>query len=235
MTSLSYFISFLSSPPHTPQPHRPHHTPTPPSGGGCGVVGAGVGWGGWWGTTTGKGGKKNKKAPNRIRKPRSAVVTLPSICDARKGRFRAMAGHSRNESKTTNAKTNKHNTAHRGRQAGGALLNNIMTKKQYNTLKQLTERNTRTMANKLRRLSASKELFSETADALALIGKIIAASDNLFDVVERALVYEGIREDFRLSLWAACKDLENASGKTLHVQEPPFIPREPRRVTPSEI
>lgn len=91
------------------------------------------------------------------------------------------------------------------------------------------------MANKLRRLSASKELFSETADALALIGKIIAASDNLFDAVERALVYEAIREDFRLSLWAACKDLENASGKILHVQEPPFIKREPRRVTPSEI
>jgi hypothetical protein len=132
MTSLSYFISFLSSPPHTPQPHRPHHTPTPPSGGGCGVVGAGVGWGGWWGTTTGKGGKKNKKALNRIRKPRSAVVTLPSICDARKGRFRAIAGQTENESKPTNAKTNKHNTAHRGRQAGGTLLNNIMTKKQYN-------------------------------------------------------------------------------------------------------
>lgn len=125
----SFYLFLLPPvvPIHTPPNPTAPTTHPHPLGGGCGVVGAGVGWGGWWGPTTGKGGRKNRKVSNRIRKPRSAVMTLPSFYDARTGRFRAMAGHSRNESKPTNAETNKHNTATRGRQAGGALLNSNMS------------------------------------------------------------------------------------------------------------
>lgn len=108
----SFYLFLLPPvvPIHTPPNPTAPTTHPHPLGGGCGVVGAGVGWGGWWGPTTGKGGRKNRKVSNRIRKPRSAVMTLPSICDARKGRFCAIAGHSRNESKPTNAETNKTNT-----------------------------------------------------------------------------------------------------------------------------
>jgi len=135
MHSLLFILLPPVVPIHTPPNPTAPTTHPHPLGGGCGVVGAGVGWGGWWGPTTGKGGRKNRKASKRIENPHSAITTLPCSFDARKTPPRSIARHSENESQHSNAETNKHNIAHTGPQVtGGALLNSNMTTTDHNNI-----------------------------------------------------------------------------------------------------